>query len=148
MKASEVVRDFFTAIEKNDFKKAESYASKNCIVEGVGPTNLNITEFLGVHRALNTGLPDFSFNHKIEKETTDQVDVKVRLTGTHKKDMQAPIPGLGTIKATNKQVKMPEEKVSVTVKNDKITNIRLQEVPNGGLTGLLKQIGVDIHQHA
>jgi hypothetical protein len=148
MKASEVVKDFLTAIEKNDFKKAESLASKSCMVEGVGPTNLNITEFLGVHRALNTGLPDFRFNHKITKETTDQVDVTVRLTGTHKKDMDAPIPGIGTIKATNKQVRMPEESVHFTVKNDKITNMRLQVVPEGGLPGLLKQIGVDIHQHA
>ena len=148
MKASEVVKDFLTAIEKNDFKKAESLTSNDFSVEGVGPTNLNSSEFLGVHRALNTGLPDFSFNHKIISETTDQVNVSVRLTGTHKRDMNAPIPGLGTIKATNKQVRMPEENVRITVKNNKIAKVHVQEAPGGGLPGLLKQIGVDIHQHA
>jgi hypothetical protein len=118
------------------------------VVEGVGPSTLNRTEFLNVHRSLNTGLPDFSFNHRIVKESGEQVEVKVRLTGTHKKDMHPPIPGLGTIKATNKQVRMPEENVSVTVKNNKITKVLLQQVPGGGLPGLLKQIGVDVHEHA
>ena len=88
MKASEVVKEFLTNIEKNDFKKAENLTAKNFVVEGVGPTSLNITEFLGVHRALNTGLPDFRFNHKIERETTDQVNVTVQLSGTHKNDMR------------------------------------------------------------
>ena len=148
MKASEVINEFLSAIEKNDFKKAESYTSNDFVVEGVGPTNLNRTEFLNVHRSLNTGLPDFSFNHKIVKETGDQVDLKVKLTGTHKRDMQAPIPGLGTIKATNKNVRMPEENITATIKNDKITKIRVQQVSGGGLPGLLKQIGVDLHEHA
>jgi hypothetical protein len=146
MKPSEVVIEFLTAIETNNFKKAESLASDDFVIEGVGPTNFNRTEFLNVHRALNTGLPDFRFNHKIVKETGDQIEVTVQLSGTHKKDMQAPIPGLGTIKATNKQVRMPEEHVTVTIRNNKISKLRLQEVPGGGLAGLLKQIGVDVHE--
>ncbi|MCX6150403.1 MAG: ester cyclase [Ignavibacteriales bacterium] len=148
MKPSEIVNEFMTAIEKNDFKKAESLVSNDMVVEGITPTPLNSTEFLGTHRALNSGLPDFRFNHKIIKETPDNVDITVRLTGTHSKDMMPPIPGLGTIRATNKQVKMPEEKIGIKVKNNKITKVNLQSVPGGGLPGLLKQIGVDIHAHA
>jgi predicted ester cyclase len=148
MKPSEIVVNFFKAIEGNDFKTAESLASNDFVVEGVGPSNLSLTDFLNVHRALNSGLPDFSFNHKIVKESGDQIDAKVRLTGTHKKDMQAPIPGLSTIKATNKQVRMPEENVYATVKNNKITKVRVQQTPGGGLPGLLKQIGVELHEPA
>ena len=148
MKPSEIVGNFLKAIEGNDFKTAESLTSNDFIVEGVGPSKLSRTEFLNVHRALNTGLPDFSFNHRIVKESGDQVDVKVRLSGTHKRDMQAPLPGLSTIKSTNRQVRMPEENVYVTVKNNKITKVRLEQIPGGGLPGILKQIGVELHEPA
>jgi hypothetical protein len=148
MKPSEIVGNFINAIESNDFKTAENLTSNDFVVEGVGPSKFTRTEFLNLHRALNNGLPDFSFNHKIVKESGDQVDIRIRLTGTHKRDMQPPIPGISTIKATNKQIKMPEENVHLTVKNNKITRLRLEQIPGGGIAGLLKQIGVELHEPA
>lgn len=144
MKPSDVVSAFMRAVEADDFETASKYISDNFVMEGVGPTPLGKNEFLGAHRAFNTGLPDFAFNEKIIRETGNDVEVKVQLTGHHTKDMQPPIPGLGVIKATNNHVKMPEETLSATVKDDKISRVRLQQVPGGGLPGVLKQIGVDI----
>jgi hypothetical protein len=144
MEQEKIVESFFKAIEKNDFTAAESYLSNNFKVTGVGPDSLGAKEFLGVHRAFNTGMPDFKFNYKIGNVSKNIVETKVKLTGTHFKDMPAPIPGLHTIPATNKTIRMPEERVRFTLRDNKIESIHLESVPGGGLPGVLKQLGVEV----
>jgi hypothetical protein len=151
MENEKIVEEYFTAIEKNDFAKAESYATKDLKVTGVGPEPLSLQQFLGVHKAFNKGMPDFRFNYKIGSVSQNIVETKVKLSGTHTKEMPAPIPGLHNIPATNKSLRMPEEKVRFTFKDNKISGIVLEKVPGGGLPGLLKQLGVEIpmetHSH-
>lgn len=72
----------------------------------------------------------------------------MRITGTHSKEMTAPVPGLKNIPATGKAIKMPEEEIYLTTKEDKITRIELKQTPGGGLPGLLKQIGVTLPEPA
>jgi hypothetical protein len=144
MEQNKIVESFFKAIEKSDFTTAESLVSNNFKVTGVGPDALGIKEFLGVHRAFNTGMPDFKFNYKIGNIRNNIVETKVKLTGTHFKDMPSPAPGFPTIPATNKTLRMPEEAVTFTIKDNKIENLQLETIPGGGLPGVLKQLGVEI----
>jgi hypothetical protein len=141
---TKIVEEFFQSIEKNDFTKAESLLSKDFKVTGVAPVPLGAKEFLGVHRAFGIGMPDFKFNYKIESEQNNIVNSKVKLTGTHTKEMPSPIPGLSNIPATNKTVRMPEEPVTIILKDNKISILHLEQVPGGGLPGVLKQIGVEL----
>lgn len=147
MEQDRIVDSFFKAIEKNDFTAAENCLTSNFKVTGVGPEPLGAKEFLGVHRAFNTGMPDFKFNYKIGNVKDNVVETKVKLTGTHFKDMPAPIPGLQTIPATNKTLRMPEERVTFTIKDNKIDKLHLESVPGGGLPGVLKQLGVEMPVH-
>ena len=144
MKAGKIVEEFLTAIENNDFTKADNFLSKNFKVTGVSPEPLGSNEFLGVHRAFNKGMPDFRFNHRVVEESGDRVFVRVQLTGTHTNTIPSPIPGVKDVPATNKQVKMPEEQVEFTVKDNKITKLNLKHVQDGGLIGILKQLGVEL----
>jgi len=139
-----VVESFFNAIEKDDFNAAEACLTKNFKVTGVGPSPLGAKEFLGVHWAFNKGMPDFKFNYRIGSVKNNVVEAKVSLTGTHTKEMPGPIPGIHNIPATNKSLKMPEEQLSFSVKDGKIASLHLESVPNGGLPGVLKQLGVEL----
>ena len=144
MENEKIAESFFNAIEKNDFTTAESYLSNNFKITGVGPEPLGAKEFLGVHRAFNKGMPDFKFNYKIGSVGKNIVETKVKLTGTHFKDMPSPAPGFPNIPATNKTLRMPEEKVRFTFKDNKIEALHIESVPGGGLPGVLKQLGVEI----
>lgn len=144
MKSGKIVEEFLTAIENNDFTKADNFLSKDFKVVGVGPDPLSSNEFLGVHRAFNKGMPDFRFNYKITEDKGDRVFVKVKLSGTHKNTMPSPAPGIKDIPATNKTLKMPEEPVEFTVKDNKITKMKLTHTEGGGLPGILKQLGVEM----
>jgi hypothetical protein len=139
-----VVEDFLTAIERNDFTRAETYLSNDFTVTGVAPEALTAKEYLDVHKALGKGMPDLIFNYKILRDRNNVVDLKVKITGTHSKEMPAPLPGMTNIPATNKFVRMPEESMKFTVKDKKLTTLHLDKVTGGGLTGILKQIGVEI----
>jgi hypothetical protein len=144
MENEKIAESFFNAIEKNDFTTAENYLSNNFKITGVGPEPLGAKEFLGVHRAFNKGMPNFKFNYKIGSVSKNIVETKVKLTGTHFKDMPSPAPGFPNIPATNKTLRMPEEKVRFTFKDNKIEALHIESVPGGGLPGVLKQLGVEI----
>lgn len=144
MEEKRIVEEFFQTIEKNDFLKAHLYLDDNFKVTGVAPEPLGAKEFLGVHKALGIGMPDFRFNYKIEDIRNNIVNAKVKITGTHTKEMPAPIPMVDKIPATNKKVQMPEENVRVTLKDNKISEVYLEPTPGGGILGILKQIGVDV----
>jgi hypothetical protein len=144
MENTKIVEEFFEAIEKNDFTRAESLVSQDFKVTGVGPEPLGVKEFLGAHRAFGQGMPDFRFNYKIGSESKNIVEARVKLSGTHTKDMPGPIPGVKTIPPTNRAVRMPEEKVRFTLKDNKIVSLNLEKVPGGGLPGVLKQLGVEL----
>jgi len=144
MEQNKIVENFFKSIEKSDFTTAESLVTNNFKITGVGPEPLGIKEFLGVHRAFNTGMPDFKFNYKIGAVKNNVVETKVKLTGTHFKDMPSPAPGFPNIPATNKTLRMPEETVTFTLKDNKIESLKLGTIAGGGLPGVLKQLGVEI----
>ncbi len=148
MENAKIVENFFQAIEKNDFSKAESYLSKDFKVTGVAPDPLGAKEFLGLHKAFGIGMPDFRFNYKIEKDENNIVDMNVQLTGTQTRKMPSPIPGLDEIPATNKFVKMPKEPIQISLKDNKITVLYLEKVPGGGLPGVLKQLGITVPAEA
>ena len=148
MKGSEAAIGLFSAMEERDFARAGGFLSDQLQVTGVAPEPLSKSDFLNVHRALSSGIPDLKFHHRIFKEDGDRNGVKVSITGTHTKEMTPPVPGLRNIPATGKPIKMPQEEVYLTAREGKITKIELKQTPGGGLRGLLKQIGVTLPEHA
>jgi hypothetical protein len=144
MENAKIVEEVFSGMERNDFAKAESFASKDMSVTGVAPVTLGANEFFGTMKALVAGIPDWKFNYKIGRESNNIIETKVKITGTHTREMPSPLPGLKNIAATNKTIRMPEEKVTFTFNNNKIINVNVEKVEGSGVPGLLKQLGVEV----
>ena len=144
MENAKIVEEVFSGMERNDFAKAESYASKDMSVTGVAPVTLGANEFFGTMKALVAGIPDWKFNYKIGRENNNIIETKVKITGTHTREMPSPLPGLKNIAATNRTIRMPEEKVTFTFNNNKIINVNVEKVEGSGVPGLLKQLGVEV----
>jgi hypothetical protein len=144
MENSKIVEEVFSGMERNDFTKAESYASKDMKVTGVAPIPLGANEFFGTMKALVTGIPDWKFNYKLGSESKNIIETKVKITGKHTREIPSPLPGVKNIAPTNKTIRMPEEIVTFTFSNNKLININVQKVEGGGVPGLLKQLGVEV----
>lgn len=151
MENSKIVEEVFSGMERNDFTKAESYASKDMKVTGAAPIPLGANEFFGTMKALVAGIPDWKFNYKLGSESKNIVETKIKITGTHTREIPSPLPGVKNIAPTNKTIRMPEEKVTFTFNNNKVINVNVEKVQGGGVPGLLKQLGVEVptevHSH-
>ncbi len=144
MSKTDITNAFSAALEAQDFDKAAYYLSDDFTLSGPTPQPVGKQEFLAIQRAVESAFPDWSFNVHDVREQGENVIGAVHITGTHTRDLVLPIPGIPTIPATNKTISLPEEHLVFTFKGEKIANLTSDNVPGGGLPGVLAQIGVQL----
>jgi predicted ester cyclase len=144
MTKTETVKAFAAALEAREFDKAASYLTDDFIFSGPMPQPIGTREFIAVQSAFEDAFQDWSFNSHDEIEEGDKVVAAVQITGTQTRDLVLPMPGMPTIPATNKKVSLPEEHLEFTFTGDKISLLTSDNVPGGGVPGVLQQIGVSL----
>lgn len=107
---------------------------------GVTPHPLTKQDYMGFMQAMNTAFPDFKFNETSASESGDTVTIKHHITGTQTGPLNA--PGLPSIPATGKKFTLPEETSVFTFKGGKAIKYLGEPAPDGGLPGILRQLGV------
>lgn len=148
-KGSDLVLELLHAEEEKDFDRVMKLLTNDFMFSGPVPKPIGVKEYIDVHRVLLAAFPDWRHNFTVIKEDENEVTGKVRITGTHTRDLTLPfIPNLGVVQATGRRISLPEEKVHIKLKGNKIARFDVEAVPNGGVFGLLSQIGVDVHELA
>lgn len=142
MSATETVNAFSEALEAHDFDKVASYLSDDFTLSGPTPQPVGKNEFIAIQSAFMRAFPDWSFNLSHLEEQGNKVLATVQITGTHKESLV--VPGTPPIPATGKKVSLPQEHLEFTFKGDKIASLASDNVPGGGVPGLLAQIGVHL----
>ena len=144
MKTTEIVNEGISAMEAKDWNRVNKYFSDDFTFSGAVPNPLNKSGWEKLHRALQNAFPDLKFNLRDVKQENDKVYAKVKLMGTHTNKLEIPFQGFPPLDPTNKKFTMPEEECEFSFKGDKISKMHVKPVPNGGVQGLYKQLGVDI----
>ena len=98
------VRNLLAAIEADDMNTAMSYLSSDFQLSGPVPEPIGAREWLGLHHALNQGMPDFSFNLKEVRADGNRVYTTVQISGTQTNDLDLSAMGMGIIPATGAAV--------------------------------------------
>jgi hypothetical protein len=93
---------------------------------------------------MTAGFPEWKINPMNFKEEGDQVKFAVQITGTHTQPLSLPMPGMPPIPPTGKEIRNPREPITATVRNGKVTRLEATVVPNGGVMGVLNQLGVQM----
>jgi len=141
-----IIREHMQRMELHDFNGAGSLLSRDFQFTGVTPTPVDGVKYMQLHRELLTGLPDWNYNFKLEREDGNIVRGTVAISGTHTGTINPTfMPGVPPITATGKKVKLPKEMLTITVRNGLISKIDVEQVPNGGVSGILSQLGVHLH---
>jgi len=139
MSAIDVIMKLDKEISGGDLKKAAEYLAEDFRFVGVGPQPLGRAEALGVWTTIRAGLPDFNHNLRDLREAANIVYGIVEVTGTHSGTLA--IPNGPTLPATGRKLQNPRERVAITARNGKVTEWAVEQVPGGGLAGLLGQLG-------
>ena len=86
--------------------------------------------------------PNFTFGYKLVKVDGGEVVGTVKLEGMQSAELVLPLHGVPRIAPTGMDVKSPRETVELTVRNGQVTALKVQNLPDGGVPGILKQLGV------
>jgi len=146
MKSQEVVSNAIQAVESQRWEEANKYLTDDFTFSGAVPKPVSKSEWLNMHKSLETGMPDFKFNlHELKEEGGNKLRGKVQITGAHTQEMPGPLPGVSRnkIAATGKKVRMPEEELEFELRGDKISHIHVKPTAGGGPQGLLHQLGIN-----
>ncbi len=143
-KKLETVRTLITALQSGDMDLAIRTTSDAFVVSGLAPRLLNRDEFLAVQSELLNSMPDFSYNLAHEQVVHKGVRALIQITGTHQQDLALPMFGLQTIQTTGIFVVLPQVNVIFRVEDKSVIAMEVEQVPGGGLTGLLQQIGTEL----
>ncbi|HLV98750.1 MAG TPA: nuclear transport factor 2 family protein [Ktedonobacterales bacterium] len=138
----DLARKALHASETGDLATLNTLAADDFQFLGVTPQALGKQEFLGFIESIHTAFPDFKFNETSASESGNTATIKHKITGTHKGTLN--IPGMPPIPATGKSFVLPEETSVFTFAGDKASKYLAEPAPNGGLMGILAQLGVSM----
>lgn len=140
MENLKVVSQVISDIEKKNWEGVEKNLTDDFTFSGAVPQPIGKKEWVSVHRAIQTGIPDLKMNLQKPTEKGNKVTAKLKLTGTHTAEIPAPLPGMKSIPTTGRKVVLPEEDVEFTFQGDKISGLYVKPVPHGGVQGIIEQL--------
>jgi len=140
MSPREILSEVLVALDKGNYDKVLSLLSGDFKFSGPVPEPVGANEFVAFERALRAALPNLRHNGKVYSEAEGEwVRGEVRVTGTHKSVLD--MPAIPPVEATGKKIKLPTERWVALVRDGKIISFAAEVGPDGGLIGILKQIG-------
>jgi predicted ester cyclase len=141
MKHEQIVNDVISSLEKRNWERLNAQLADNFTFSGTVSQPLKKNEWVGVQRAIQSGMPDLRFNLHQVIAKGDKVMAKVKLSGTHSKELPATPPVTNKpIPSTGKKVELPEEEVEFSFEGDKISKFYVKPVAHGGVNGILEQL--------
>lgn len=145
MSAAETVRAAFAAVEAGDLAKLADLVSDDMEFSGPVPEPIGKEQWLGMQGLLLAAFPDWSFNLEDVKEEGNVATTTHHITGTHTGNLDLSPMGMPTIPATGKAIKLPVEHAECTVEGGKLIKLHVgDDNPDGGVPGILKQLGVEM----
>lgn len=144
MNAQQLVFNLWSAIEAQQFDRALDYLACDFQFSGPVPVPvpLNSLQWISMHRAFAAAMPDIIINYMPGGDSYGVVHGSVQLTGTHTTKLDLRIPGVPSVFATGKRITLPREKVDVAIERGKVIVLNVESLPDGGLMGILAQMGV------
>jgi hypothetical protein len=147
MNAQEIAQKVVKAIEDQNWDAAQALLANDFTFSGAVPQPINGAAWLGVHRALANAMPDLRLNYVATAGDNGTAEGTVQVTGTNTGLLALPMPGLPQVPATGRKIANPREHVRITAQGDKLINWQVEPTIDGGVPGILKQMGVAIPQH-
>ena len=140
----DVVQGATAAMERHDFDTARGMMTDDFTFSGPVPEPIDRDGFLGLMQAITTGIPDWTFGMRDFHEDGDVVRGIAHVGGTHTGTISLPFMGIPDLPATGRKAENPDEPVAMTVRAGKLANLHADVGPEGGVAGILRQLGATL----
>jgi len=141
MAIEEIPARFLGAIARGDFETARSLAAPNFSFSTARSGGVALEQWLDIYARLLPAMPDLCFTVTEVKANGDRVTGSLRTTGTHTGTLDLPMFGVEGLAATGAAVDLPAEHFEMTIADGRVRSIVSHPPDDGGLTGLLRQLG-------
>ena len=141
---SDMIKNFMNALESSDFASASNYLTDTFTFSGWTPKSLDKHGFLQLVSGLKEGIPGLIFNLHNVREELNGITGTMQIAGYQTDSFIIPVLGIPPIPQSASSISMPAEDVTFTLNGDQIIAMNVQRVPDGGIKGLLQQLGTDV----
>jgi len=142
MMKEEIVLAFFSAIESKHWEKLSDLTTSDFLFWGPMPSPLDKATYIELQKAIQHAIPDWSYHLSNMSHRENCIIVTVHISGTHTEEFTLPIPGVEPVPPTNIKFELPIEGVILTFKEDKIFDLRVEDVYYKGLKVLFEKLGL------
>ena len=140
MSVEQVARDFVTNM--NNVEKLKAHISVGAVASGgVLPQPIPMLEALNIMSGLMAGMPDMKYDIQQVTVNGNQATVNVKWGGTQTGSLS--LPGMPAVPATGKKVSVKDTYI-LTMQGDKVSHINVDSPADGGIQGVLAQLGVKL----
>jgi predicted ester cyclase len=146
MNTNNLISEVFTDIETGKFEQANGLLSDNFKGVLLGK-EVNRPIYISAYRSLLKGIPDLKFNVQSVRTVGNKVTAKLKVSGTNSHAIPALMKGWHEIPATNKKVNGLIMDLEVTLKDDKIEEIRNTHNTRGLFVSLFENLGMDYKKY-
>ncbi len=146
MNIRKTVETVLSAWETHDLSQTARLLNHNFISIGMAPSPLPKEDFLMFQRIHNEAFPDWKFNIRETETQGNMVYLVFQVSATHTGvyDVSKLKLPLHPIQPTGKARWWPVQHMLCLVKDGKLTHMKIQAKPGGGLTGTLEWLGVQL----
>lgn len=144
MSLRDIAQNFMVAWETQDWDTMSALMADDFIFVGATPQPLDKRRIIADTKARWAAFPDWKYNFHILEEQGDTVKLTLRNTGTHTGTLIAPVPGMPPVPPTGRAVSLPTETGFMTIRGNKIVQLRMETGPDGGFLGIMRQLGVNV----
>jgi hypothetical protein len=144
MESSLTVKRFTDSQLSGDWEDFNALCKDDFTLIGPAPKPLDKQAFLTWVKSVYHGNTKINNNVEIIESSGDTVKCNVQMEGIHSNDWDLSFMGLGIIPATNKAWKNPKEEMIVTLRDGKVANIKVSVPEDGGIPGIMSQLGVQM----
>lgn len=146
MNTTETAKAALAAWEAHDPGTMAGFLMDDFVLTGPAPVPLDKQAFLVFQQVHNGGFADWKFNPEVLEAQGDRVKMRIQITATHTGTFHVDKLGLPVppVLATGKRRQWPQELLTFTVKDGRIASLHVDTQPEGGVTGTLIWLGVDL----
>ena len=142
MNTTNLINEVFTDIESGKFERANSILADDFRALLLGK-EVNRPIYISAFRSLRQGFPDLKFMIQNVKTEGNKTTAKLKISGTNSHSIPALMKGWHDIPATNKKIEGLIADLEITVKDEKIEEIRSIRNTRGIIMSLLENLGLD-----
>ncbi|GCE04209.1 nuclear transport factor 2 family protein [Dictyobacter aurantiacus] len=142
---TDVVRNLMSALDDNNLDTAATYLADDFQFSGWTPKPLDKIGFLGMFKDIKEGIPGLLFNlHNVLEQSENRVTGTIQIKGYQTDSFIIPMLGTPPIPQTANSVSLPTEDVTYQLNDSGVVAMIVQHTSGGGITGLLRQLGIDL----